>query len=218
MNPTITANSQPASRSITSFVMERGSRWPWLTLGLAVATLIAAWWPALTEWCTLQRASYGRGAWWELFTGHFAHWSAEHLFWDLAVFTTLGFACERLDRRAMIATLFVSALTISAGVLILCPQFHSYRGLSGIDSALLAVYLTLMWRHGRLGLIAKGLTILTGVGLMAKIAWEVVTGAAIFVQSENMTPVPEAHAIGAAVGLLIGLFVRARRPDQATAI
>lgn len=218
INVNTTANRQPHHRSITSSVMERwllaGFGWvsglPIITLAFAVIALVAAPSQSLSQWFTLERTALGDGEAWRLFTGHLAHWSAEHLFWDVAMFTTLGVLCERRDRMRFVFTLIASALAISLGFLVLCPQFETYRGLSGIDCALMALYLTMMWRSGALDVRGKAVMFILGLGFAAKITWEMSTGGAIFVHSDAMTPVPESHAIGAVVGLFVGFMGRRR--------
>jgi hypothetical protein len=105
------------------------------------------------------------------------------------------------------------------------PQLETYRGLSGIDSALyvlLAVTLLKDEVHGR----RWGWVIaLSGVlvAFTAKVGYEIATGGTIFVNSgaSHMIPVPLAHCVGAAVGMVVGLmripnWVHAIRLDLAS--
>src|SRR4051794_2008646 len=43
-----------------------------------------------------ERVKVGQGEWYRLLTGHFVHWSGEHLVWDVAVFALLGILSERI--------------------------------------------------------------------------------------------------------------------------
>ncbi len=72
---------------------------------------------------------------WRLLTGHFTHWTADHLQWDLLVFVALAIL---FPPRRLGVLLFSTALLVSLGVILLHPQLPSYRGLSGLDSALFA--------------------------------------------------------------------------------
>jgi hypothetical protein len=85
----------------------------------------------------------------------------------------------------------------------------TYRGLSGIDSALFAL---LAVRVGRQSLSEKDWLKLSIAGIIAggfaaKVGFEFVTGATLFVDSTaaGMTPVPLAHVVGGLVGIVCGL-------------
>jgi hypothetical protein len=103
-----------------------------------------------------------------------------------------------------------SALLIPVALWITIPQLETYRGLSGIDSALyvlLAVTLLKDEVHDRRwGWVMA----LSGVLLLfiGKVGYEIATGGTIFVDSRasEMVPVPLAHCIGATVGMIVGLM------------
>lgn len=202
----ITAQGDTPQRSIAHRVMERCLGLPWLTLTLVALAILAAWQPILAAAMELDRAALQHGELWRLFTGHVAHWSGEHLFWDVIVFTVVGIVCERRSRSRYVCCLLVAAFTIGAGVLTVCPELLKYRGLSGVDCALFACLLadltTERWRKGQ----PVGVLLLLGVTLIAKIIWELGTGGALFVQSDVMVPVPESHAIGAVAGVAVAIL------------
>ena len=80
----------------------------------------------------------------------------------------------------------------------LLPDIESYRGLSGLDSALFTL-LVISNLDRRLSL---------GVGFLAafllKTAYEMATGATVFVSSSpDIASVPLAHAVGALMGMLL---------------
>ncbi len=201
MNPTLDSNQ----RSIALIVVERWWRWPIITAALFGAAMAAAVWPWLAQAYTLDRAAIHNGEWWRLLTGHLAHWSFDHLIWDVAVFSVLGVVCERRDRRQFVICLLVSAIVISLGVLAFCPQFERYRGLSGVDCALFGLCLTTACQSSGMSRQGRCLLLIAGVGFVLKVSWELATGGSLFVQSDVMTPVPESHAIGAAVGVIVAL-------------
>jgi hypothetical protein len=134
------------------------------------------------------------------------HWSSNHLLWDLAMFTTLGAIAEVNMSRHYRWTLFLSALLIPAGVMLRHPEMETYRGLSGIDSALFGLIVA--------DLLARRLVernwksafwfSLLLVGLLAKMLVETLAGTNIFVSDTSFVPVPIAHLIGAVIGLTIG--------------
>jgi hypothetical protein len=110
----------------------------------------------------------------------------------------------------MLATVFVAAIVIPLGLLILQPGMHLYRGLSGLDSALFALLCVSIAREHADD--RRWVVVLAGLGLafLLKSAIELFSGAAVFVDtsSAGFAAVPLAHLLGAAVGLA-GL-----RPDR----
>lgn len=196
---------------------------PTVTLVLSLCALGLSLWPGSSDTWELQRAALARGELWRIWTGHLTHFGASHLGWDLAVFVIVGAILEcgptpnhRTNRKRLAGLLTVSAAVISIGVLVFAPQFERYRGLSGIDSALFAAWLTrtLQWawrqRDGRLLLLGgAGL-----VGFCLKCAYEVFTQDAVFVSSLalDFQPVPIAHLLGAGVGALWGWNLSAVAP------
>jgi rhomboid family GlyGly-CTERM serine protease len=176
---------------------------PFLTLGLGAFALFVFLHQGWSEALEFSRTALARGELWRLFTGHLMHFSADHLQWDLVVFVALGSLVELRNRSHFVSSVAGSALAISLGVWWLQPQFASYRGLSGVDSALfgyLAVdILNLSRGEGRrLPALAGGLAMTLFV---AKIIFELSTGRTIFVENNaGFTPVPLAHLIGVIVG------------------
>jgi rhomboid family GlyGly-CTERM serine protease len=150
------------------------------------------------------------GGLWRLLTGHLTHWSIEHLGWDLLVFASVGIVLERGgDRALFLWCTLISAILISLGVWFLQPEMASYRGLSGIDCALVTLLATSLLRQalaaGRHGL-AIGLAVVLLTYLL-KISFELATGQTVFVDIERsgFNPVPLAHVIGGAVGVTCAL-------------
>ena len=142
-----------------------------------------------------------------LLTCHALHWSANHLAWDLAVFSTLGALCERRDRSRFVATLVSSALLIPLGVAVVHPEITHYRGLSGIDSALFGLLAADLARQrhrerDRAGTCVMGLFLL---GLAGKIGVECLQRGNLFVADQSFIPLPWAHAIGGVVGVILAL-------------
>lgn len=139
----------------------------------------------------------------QLFSCHVLHWSTNHLFWDLAMFLITAVICERISRTSFLGVLILSAIAIPP----LTGMYHidvdSYRGLSGIDTALFAMAAM------RLGIEAAkekeklGSLIYAALlsGMFFKIGHELITGGTFFVNSDNFIPVPMAHLVGASVGL-----------------
>ncbi|MBW3598369.1 MAG: rhombosortase [Planctomycetes bacterium] len=184
-----------------------------ITLTLLACCLAAFAVPELAVAMQWDREAMADGQWWRLVTGHLTHWDADHLFWDAAVFVVLGWIAERRSRRRFLACLAASCLAIPAGIWLFEPAITTYRGLSGLDTALFTLLATELLPEG----IRRGRQVgpwdrLAGVmpaalllGLIAKIAYEYATGQTLFVNSaaSGFTPVPLAHLIGAVVGFVL---------------
>ncbi|HEX6810481.1 MAG TPA: rhombosortase [Planctomycetota bacterium] len=188
------------------------------TAALAAFAAVAAW-PPLAGALVLERSRLSAEPW-RLLTGHWTHWSADHLIWNVLVFGALGALMELRSRARFLACIVVSALAISAALVVLQPQVAHYRGLSGIDSALFAAVVVALLHDA----LAAGrwrtasCLVLAFAGLLAKIVFESTTGRLLFVDAAAFTSVPLVHAVGAMVGVVIALVPvpgRARAAAQA---
>jgi rhomboid family GlyGly-CTERM serine protease len=147
-----------------------------------------------------DRGAVAGGELWRLVTGHLTHLSGEHLLWDALTFAVLAAACERRGRWRLAATLAVSAMAIPAALFVLEPGLAVYRGLSGLDMALAGLLAATELRRGSRWAMAALLA------LGAKLAYELATGAVLFVALEGAEAVPLAHAVGAGAGVCVGLW------------
>ncbi len=142
---------------------------------------------------------------WRFLTSHWVHWSFEHLVWSGGAFLVLGWVCEGRGRIRFLATTVAAALAIPVALRLWQPGLEAYGGLSGIDSALFGLLCTQEirkhwirrdWRWLSLPTIFFG-------GFLVKLAYEYSTLEAIFVShTDAMVPVPLAHLVGAAVGVI----------------
>ena len=98
--------------------MIRAGRRYGASLALAVAAVLAFVVAGAGEWLQLDRGGLEDGQVWRLFTGHFAHWSADHLWWDLAAFVVLAGFVESRSRGRMLGCVAVSSLAISGGFVV----------------------------------------------------------------------------------------------------
>jgi rhomboid family GlyGly-CTERM serine protease len=178
--------------------------------------------PELTAWATFDRAALAAGQLWRVITGHWTHWSGEHLGWDLLVFAVVGGALElRGGRSVFLLCAVLSAVLISGGVWALRPEMVEYRGLSGIDCALVTLVAidflrqAIRERQRGLGLAVAGLL----VGYLGKVTFELATGQTLFVDSGQglFVPVPLAHVLGGAVGIALGLLTPSPTPESGAA-
>lgn len=185
-------------------------------------TALAVWAiPGADTALQYDRTAIVAGQLWRLVTGHWVHWGGDHLTWDLLVFAAFGALVERCSRRTFTLVVAGSALAISAALWFAAPQFQSYRGLSGIDSALFTAFFAQLLRDAW-----RGRSVLQGIvpalalaGFVGKSVYELATGATLFVAATSaFTAVPLAHLVGAAVGLAVGsrFFAERRCPRQLT--
>jgi rhomboid family GlyGly-CTERM serine protease len=165
--------------------------------------------PTAAEWLQYDRGGLARLECWRLVTSHFAHWSGDHLFWDILAFAVLGWFCERNGVASFLRCVGLSALLIPATLWFALSQMSTYRGLSGLDSALFTLLATRVICQAACDKDWSKLTVaaLVSVGFAAKIGFELCTGTTLFVESgpAGLIPVPLAHVVGGLVGIGCGL-------------
>ncbi len=193
----------------------------WLLTGLLSAVMVALTLaPGTAAWLQMDREALAAGQWWRLLTCHLVHWSGDHAWWDVAVFAVLGGLCEASGRRIYALCLALSGTAIGLGVWFLLPDLDTYRGASGIDSAIFGLLVVALLRESGPWPAWRG-ACLAGVvlGFAAKVAWEAASGQTIFVDSAaaGMVPVPLAHAIGGAIGAAVGTAWPRSRPPRSPA-
>ncbi len=187
-------------------------RIPWITLLIAAFAGLVATSPAWGAALEFQRAAVTcRGELWRLLTAHLTHFGADHLAWDVAALLILGAMTECENRRGFALTIGGAALAIGLGVWMGQPQFETYRGLSGVDSALYGLVCARLladgWRARHTFSIVLGGLALAGFAL--KCGAELTGGATVFAKSGDpgcvsvvaYAPVPLAHLIGLAAGI-----------------
>ncbi|MCX5662614.1 MAG: rhombosortase [Planctomycetota bacterium] len=172
--------------------------------------------PALQwERDAMTNAAWG-GEWWRVITCHWVHWGTSHFAWDTLAGAAMAGACwvvagPRPSWRTalriaccVMATAIVSPLLIRAWL----PEIATYRGLSDIDSALFALLVATLVRGGAedSARLPRALGLAMLLGIVAKTAYEIATGATLFVDhaAAGFTPLPLVHAAGIVVGLAAG--------------
>lgn len=184
-----------------SLLAEPG-RWPWFSLGLVVAAAAAASLPGFGAPLAWQPGA----DLWRLATCQLTHWDPDHLRWDAMAVGILGCWAET---RWPAATRWTLAIGLIAIPIVIAIVHHNlaYRGLSGLACALAAmgaVRAARDARHDGDG-PAHVVAITLLAGLLAKTAWEVVTGDALFATADTWIPLPAAHIAGIVIGLTTGL-------------
>ena len=191
------------------------------TLTAALTALAVAFWAIPGAATTLQydRTALAAGELWRAVTGHWTHWSTDHLTWDLLVFAVFGALLEHRSRRAFAAIVACSAVAISAAVWLGAPHLQFYRGLSGLDSAVFAAFFAQLLRDARRerSLLQAVVPALALLGFVGKSAYELATGATLFVAvSPVFAAVPLAHLVGAAVGICLAAPQSPQHPRRGT--
>jgi hypothetical protein len=120
----------------------------------------------------------------------------------------LGIICCQRNSRTFTWGITLSALIISTAVLWCCPTLSSYRGLSGIDTA---IYCWLALELCKDAVIEKNRFKITMyslfiAGLIGKTLYEFATGSMLFSNPGDFIPVPLAHVAGIISGVLIFTF------------
>lgn len=178
-------------------------RLPWLTLAVAAAASAVHLLPGAADWLQYDRIAIGRGELWRLFTAHLAHFGGNHLVWDTAVFLALGAAAERESRVQCTTALTLATFMIAPLLWLWQPGFQTYRGLSGLDSALFGLLAgSLLTRGDRVATFAGVLAL---GGFAAKGLFELSTAQTVFATGAGYAPVPLAHLIGLLAGLTAAL-------------
>lgn len=191
------------------------TRVPLVTLGVSLVCAAFMFLPDLVPTFEFDRAAIASGQLWRILTGHLTHWNFDHYIWDGIVLLVLGVLCERSDRNTYVACLLGSAVLISLSMWCCMPEIATYRGLSGLDSALFALLagnlLVENWSERQWHWVVGLLGALLGFGM--KVGYEVATARTLFVDSvaADFIPVALAHAVGACIGLL--LVFRPKRLD-----
>jgi rhomboid family GlyGly-CTERM serine protease len=176
-------------------------RLPWCTL-IAGALAVGAWFvPGAFDAFVYDRSLILGGQLWRIVTGHWVHFSASHLFWNLVILVPAGVWLERRSAFALRCTLLLSPLAISLALLAFVPSLAQYAGISGVASGVLVALAV----HGlrtepRAQLLWLGVLVLFG----AKVAVETFGHGPLNPElaTRGITSVPLAHLVGAAVGVI----------------
>ena len=205
-----------------------GRRWPWVALLASFGALLASVLSA-QRWLAFTADGMQRGELWRLWTGHFVHYGSAHLWGDWLAFVVWAALVEGESRRALVATLLIGAPLLLATLALACPALGEYRGLSGIDTALVIELIVLRgfvrqeassergvgpWLTRLLG--RPILRVVGGYSLclsVVKIGYEFYAGHALLARDLGfgVRLLPAAHAVGALVGL--GICLAFRRPS-----
>lgn len=178
-----------------------------LAAGVVLAAVLVQGAGGLAEALQWRRGG-GTGLSW--LTSHLCHWSWNHLAWDVFAFVLLSFLGLRTMPSRYASCLLVAAVLIPLEVQINQPSLDAYRGLSGIDCALLGLVVAGLWRQSTGGpklQAPQWLAIAGGGSFLAKTLYELKTGGTLFVDAGHapFVPVISAHLVGFVSGMVVGL-------------
>jgi len=202
---------------------------PWLGFVASLVGLLASVLPVQTLLAFTVDGMYA-GEIWRFWTGHFVHYGEAHFWGDWLAFLVWAALVESESRKALLLSLLVGAPLLLLALELTCPTLGEYRGLSGIDTALvielvllrgfnrgkdgergIGPWLTRVVGHSSLRVVGAA----SSCALLAKIGYEFDAGHALLAHDlgPGVTLVPEAHAFGALVGAGIGLICRRRMEE-----
>ncbi len=188
----------------------------WSELGVNTTILIASLsvfataslhWPGVADTLVADGDAIGQYQLWRWISGPLVHATWGHLIRDLALLLFAGIALEReLGRR--FKHLCLLGLVVPTIATLADPQIQFYFGTSGLTHALLAALVFHVLCSSdpdlRTPRWMRGLALLGGLTIAAKVLWEVITGSPLFPMDlgPGIQQVPIAHASGALVGAL----------------
>lgn len=180
-----------------------------LTLAIAALAVLAACVTGIDETWQFDRGLIQAGELWRIVSCHLTHWNFEHLQWDLLMFVVLGAICEWRSPGRTRLCITLAAAAVSTIVLAAFPSIATYRGLSGIDTALFTLLAFSLLNDG-LREHNRALVVTTSAlifGLFAKTTYEAVTGHACFVDQNaaGFELLVWDHIAAGAVGTCIAL-------------
>ena len=153
-------------------------------------------WQSCIEWRDDWMTS---GQVWRFATGHLAHWSWNHLAWDLVAVAGLGAVLETRGRGRFVVCV-LGTWVLTEGALRWTGAFESYRGLSGVAMGLFGLAALRLGTSGRgwrrwAGWLAWG-------ALLGKVLLEMGRGEGLFVAEAGFRFALEAHLAGIVAALL----------------
>jgi len=169
-------------------------RIPIITLIVVGLSVLAFLLPANAILAYDRNAILG-GEWWRMLTGHWAHFSPEHFFYDTAAFGIAGWMIESRGHGNFGWLCALAAFVISWTMLLCNPQLQICGGLSGLATAAV-VFLALngLEEAGAWRWICGATLVLCGAKLIA----EEMTGRFFVLQAPaGFALVPSNHIAGA---------------------
>jgi rhomboid family GlyGly-CTERM serine protease len=173
---------------------------------LAIAALfavVAALVPGAADWLVFDRVPIEDGQTWRLLTGHWVHFSAIHLCWNLIALFAASMLMQGAMRRVW-PVLLASAIGIGLSVFWFELELRQFGGLSGVTTALITCGAV---GRARSEPAFRPLALLGLVLLSAKLIWEITTQSSLFASLPEQTVRTSwiAHFAGILIGTAFGL-------------
>jgi len=173
---------------------------PVITLLLLGGGVMAAFCAEGSSWLGYDRSAILSGQIWRMYTGHWVHFSAAHLVYNLAALGVIGWIIETKRLNHFGCMCLVAPWLISGGLLLLDPQVKYYGGLSAL-AVMAMVYLALSGLQEASAWRWMCVAALLGIG--GKTAFELITGRTVFVTGNDAVSVSvTSHILGALVALI----------------
>jgi rhomboid family GlyGly-CTERM serine protease len=190
---------------------------PWAFVAAAVAAGLVASVPGANDWLIFDRAQIEAGQFWRLVTGHWAHFSTSHLFWNVVALAAAAMFTVETSQIRTGAFMAASALAIGVGVFCMEPDLRWFGGLSGVATALIARAVANRVKQEPTFRVLAVLGILL---LAAKLIWEALTTQAVFAAFADADVRTSwiAHLLGLLVGSAFGLAEKSSRSVEPDAI
>ena len=183
---------------------------PVVTLALVSIAVLFALFPGAMPALEYDRARVvSAGEWWRILSGQLVHWNMRMALLDLGMLLLLGLWAESTAPRVTRVLLLVAWPLIGAGIHFWPAGLSTYRGASGLASALFVwVALLIATKSGspwvRLAAISAPFF------LALKLLLESSTGVAVFAGPlpAGVRVTPSAHLLGC--GVALGVFLAGR--------
>jgi rhomboid family GlyGly-CTERM serine protease len=156
--------------------------------------------------CTRDGIAFGE--YWRLFTGHFVHFTREHLITNVVALGLLLSLMQRVTAWKTFWLCIATPLLLGGALYLARPELAAYGGLSGWISALfMAVAVDQMRQKSWVGYLFR----ISVVLFVVKIAVEFSLGRSFIPHfAPGIMVEPAAHAMGAVIAL-IGMFLDPRQ-------
>ncbi|MDD2478412.1 MAG: rhomboid family intramembrane serine protease [Victivallaceae bacterium] len=137
-------------------------------------------------------------------TGHLVHYSWRHFALDATVFLALGtVAVMHGGVKRFLAICVTAMLTVSLALPLLSPELTAYRGISGVDTALVAAAAVYLLKDRVI--TVRFVALATLLGILLKSLFEYRSGISLFAGNDLFEPVASAHIIGMLCGSVVAV-------------
>lgn len=180
----------------------------WPALLITLVCLLLYLFPQFGDLLRWSRPAIAQGEWWRLFSGHFVHLGANHLFMNLlALLLAMYIFSDQLRPFHWLLMVSIGALSISIMLYQFSPQLQWYVGLSGLLHTLF-IFAALLVAPGQPKIAALFILF-----LLAKIGWEQWQGPSqTTIDWIGGNVITDAHLFGAVTGFLLVPVCYALRP------